>query len=73
MNTANTPHSFEQKLSAISRRIRDMEPELHTALLIGIIGGLKGAASYDPQGISGAVNSIEIVLESFEENLQQQV
>ncbi len=66
----NTP--FIKELNDIGQRIRTLPPEKHSALVVGIIGGLKGAASYDPEGIRAAVHSIEAVLEEFEEPLQQQ-
>ena len=64
--------SLETKLNAISHRIREMDFNNHTALLSAIIGGLKGHASYDPDGIRAAVNTIEVVVTDFENNLRDQ-
>ncbi len=63
-------HTLDQRISQISHKVRQMDPEHHTPLLAALLGGLRGPAGYDPEGIRAAVHSIEVIVEDFEQNLK---
>lgn len=54
-----------QKLDAIQIQIKAMDPVKHTDVLLALLGGLKGAASFNPMGVVPAIGAIEIVMEDF--------
>ncbi len=54
-----------KRLENISQQIKAMDKAQHTEVLKALLGGLKGAASFDPMGVVPAISAMEIVMEGF--------
>lgn len=54
-----------QRIEAIQKNVRAIDLDLHTALLISFIGGIKSAVGFNPSDIEAAVDVFELVLEDF--------
>lgn len=54
-----------QRIEAIQQTVRAVDLDLHTSLLISLIGGIKSAVGFNPGDIEAAVDVFELVLEDF--------
>lgn len=64
-NTTLMKRAAQQRLDNIGQQIKAMDKAQHSEVLKALIGGLKGAASFDPMGVVPAIGAMEIVMEGF--------
>lgn len=54
-----------ERIVAVQDQIRRVDPDLHTALLVSVVGGIKCAAACNPHDMEAVVEVLEIIMGDF--------